>query len=569
MNARTRVAVVLVATAAAACSLAPGEDEPAVVEQLQTSTTVTPRALLDELFDRASVAEPPPTGARFSTFMHASHSPLGPDRAVNPRDDGERRSLFARCGVELANPCARDMNMDFVDGTRDDEVEIDRVDLPRGGVLTRFWTVVDPGAVTSREVRFYVDDDPTPLVLSFDGRANAALPFPFGDPDVPASRSVLGGVTENGIVTHAPIAFAHRLRITSKGRTASGRLYYQATYRRYDDAVPITPTPTSGAALAALREHARTLSARWSAPATYVDTSATWTGSGVVRAFSIEVPAEAREVDIDRARLVVTSDGHATPDVDVPLLDFFATSLAHDGRRAIVDHTSGFVSARNLAPIRFRGVPFVLESRWPLPFASGLRIEVRGLPGARVRAESSAGAPPSELRLHAFTARSSARTAEPRVDRVLDVAGSGVYAGTTIAVDNGTDRTWWGEGDEFVRADDELVLAGTGMEDFFGYGYSSSIRFESPLHSQPVASGRTPGVRAAPWAGFDTYDNSGLTIDHRAMVLDRIPFRSRLTFDWELLHTHWLRPFMEHEPPPGLVWNATYDVRVLHYVYVR
>lgn len=559
-----RRTVFALAASVVACSTGAGDDA-ASIEAAQTTASVTPSSLLDELFDRASVTRTKVPA--FTTFMHSSRAPMGPDAPLLPRDAAERARSFARCGIEIPNPCAGDFNMDFVPG-REGETEIDRVELPNGGVLGRFFTVVDPDAVAPRTIRFWVDDDPVPLSLTIPATSNAALPFPFGDPDVPAARSVLGAVTENGIVVRTPIAFRRTLRITNEGRPTSGRLYFQATYRRYDERVALVPMPTQGPALDALRDKARALSDRfWAAPSfgAAATNAVDLPGAGTVNALQVEVAPDAREWQIGRARLVVTVGGVTT--VDVPLLDFFATALARDGVRAVVDHEGGLVSARNLPPVRFRGVPFVLTSRWPIPFANGARIAVRDLPGTRLAVATSPETAPRTL--HATAVDVSARAAQPEVRRVLDLAGEGAYVGTTLAVDNGTDPTWWGEGDELVRADDTLVMAGTGMEDFFGYGYSSSMTFGGALHAQAVASNRRPGIKPAPWAGADTYDNTGVAVNTRAMIFDRVPFSRRLTFDWELLHTHYLRPFMQGEPPPHVRFDASWRLRVVHHWYAR
>lgn len=559
-----RRTVFALAASMIACSTG-GDDDVASSEAAQTTATVTPSSLLEELFDRASITRTKVPA--FTTFMHSSRAPMGPDAPLVPRDARERAAGFPRCGIEIPNPCAGDFNMDFVPG-REGESEIDRVELPNGGVLGRFFTVVDPDAAVARTIRFWVDDDPVPLTLAVPATSNATLPFPFGDPDVPAARSLLGAVTENGIVVRTPIAFRRTLRITNEGRPSSGRLYFQATYRRYEEPVALVPTPTHGPALDALATKVRDLSGRfWASPALgapALDATAL-AGAGTVTALQVQVPPEAREWLIARARLVVTVGGVTT--VDVPLLDFFATALARDGIRAVVDHEGGLVSARNLAPVRFRGVPFVLTSRWPIPFSNGARIAVLGLTGTRIAVATS---PETAARtLHAAAVDVTARAAQPEVRRVLDLAGEGVYVGTTLAVDNGTDPTWWGEGDELVRADDALVMAGTGMEDFFGYGYSSSMTFGGALHAQTVASNRRPGVKPAPWAGPDTYDNAGIAVNTRVMILDRVPFSRRLTFDWELLHTHYLRPFMEREPPPRVRFDTPYAIRVVHHWYAR
>ena len=64
-------------------------------------------------------------------------------------------------------------------------------------------------------------------------------------------------------------------------------------------------------------------------------------------------------------------------------------------------------------------------------------------------------------------------------------------------------------------------LFGTGTEDYFGYAWSSTERFEHAYHAQTATAGR----------GF-----SGLYSMNRFHVLDPIPFARALRFDFEIWH---------------------------------
>ena len=115
----------------------------------------------------------------------------------------------------------------------------------------------------------------------------------------------------------------------------------------------------------------------------------------------------------------------------------------------------------------------------------------------------------------------------------LTVEGKGVYVGDTLALFNkavlphpsGT-GTWWGEGDEKVFVDKEPFPSsfGTGTEDYYGYSWGVGGTFQAPFHSMPC--GEANG----------NYTKPGHTTNTRVRSLDKIPFKSHLQFDMELLH---------------------------------
>lgn len=80
-----------------------------------------------------------------------------------------------------------------------------------------------------------------------------------------------------------------------------------------------------------------------------------------------------------------------------------------------------------------------------------------------------------------------------------------------------------GEGDEKIYVDGESFPShfGTGTEDYFGYAWGSAAPFEAPFHAQPIGSANK---------------GSGHTTNTRVRMLDRIPFKSSLKVNMELMH---------------------------------
>jgi hypothetical protein len=113
--------------------------------------------------------------------------------------------------------------------------------------------------------------------------------------------------------------------------------------------------------------------------------------------------------------------------------------------------------------------------------------------------------------------------------------GRGVYIGTTSYLLNPSEvptpgGNWWGEGDEKVFVDDDLVpsIFGTGSEDYYNYSWSSPDIFDFPYCGQPRNDG--PG-------------NRGFVTNYRWQILDPIPFNQTIRFFMELF---------SHERTPGL-----------------
>jgi hypothetical protein len=113
--------------------------------------------------------------------------------------------------------------------------------------------------------------------------------------------------------------------------------------------------------------------------------------------------------------------------------------------------------------------------------------------------------------------------------------GKGVYVGTVSYLLNPNDvptpyGSWWGEGDEKIFVDDDVVpsVFGTGSEDYYNYSWSSPDIFYYPYCGQPRNDG--PG-------------NRGFVTNFRWHILDPLPFQKHIRFYMELY---------SHERTPGL-----------------
>jgi hypothetical protein len=113
--------------------------------------------------------------------------------------------------------------------------------------------------------------------------------------------------------------------------------------------------------------------------------------------------------------------------------------------------------------------------------------------------------------------------------------GKGLYVGTTSYLLNPNNvpspsGSWWGEGDEKIFIDDDIIPStfGTGSEDYYNYSWSVPDIFYFPYCGQPRNDG--PG-------------NRGFVTNFRWHILDPLPFTKNIRFYMEL---------KSHERTPGL-----------------
>ena len=177
---------------------------------------------------------------------------------------------------------------------------------------------------------------------------------------------------------------------------------------------------------------------------------------------------------------------------------------------------------------------------WPMPFKKDASVKIINYSSSDVSVEvGDIGISDWKWTDRTMYFNSSWRSENHMAtDKVVDwnylkVEGKGVYVGDTLALFNkallphprGT-GTWWGEGDEKIFVDKEPFPStiGTGTEDYYGYSWGVGGRFEAPFHAMPRGDAN------------GNYTKPGQTTNTRVRSLDRIPFKSHLQFDMELLH---------------------------------
>ena len=162
-------------------------------------------------------------------------------------------------------------------------------------------------------------------------------------------------------------------------------------------------------------------------------------------------------------------DGEATPSVETPVGDFFASGWG------------GYAQISSLAVCVNPGSAF--NSYWEMPFRKGFRItmENRGPKEETLyyQIDYALGDVPAEAAYFHAQFRRVNPLASKQVYTILDgVKGWGHYVGTYLAW--GVHNTgWWGEGEIkfYLDGDGEFpTIAGTGTEDYFNGSYDSSTR---------------------------------------------------------------------------------------------
>jgi Protein of unknown function (DUF2961) len=180
-------------------------------------------------------------------------------------------------------------------------------------------------------------------------------------------------------------------------------------------------------------------------------------------------------------------DGEATPSIEVPLGDFFAT--AHNARYRVdslmiaVNPSGGF------------------NSYWPMPFRKSARITMENqhpedISGFFYQITYALKPIPQDAAyLHAQWRRSMTTRAHPEHVLLEGVKGNGQYAGTFIAWEQ-LSNGWWGEGEMKFYIDGDTTyptVNGTGTEDYFGGAWAFNNETFSGLYSGYPFFGHEPG----------------------------------------------------------------------------
>jgi hypothetical protein len=298
-------------------------------------------------------------------------------------------------------------------------------------------------------------------------------------------------------------------------------------------------------------------------PLTVVPLDTTKSGAGTIDVLRFEPDAAPSVGDLKSARIRIWFDGRTDAHVDVPLGMFFGSGLGETTIRAV---------PWTMEPGRY-------ESRFPMPYWEGFRIEVTGLAGAL----SLHLAPPRLPRAGhgSFEAifRASTPTA-PGADFVYaDVTGAGKIVGTVLTVEplSATDKQWW-EGDLRSSVDDVGTpsILGTGHEDDYLGGWSNEFLerpFTQPMQGCPktvlldVVAGTQynadatmyrlyPGITFLRRARHTTEHGSGNAkqADYASVTFLYRQARSRLAKTDELL-----APAEGSDPPGGILVSSHFD----------
>jgi hypothetical protein len=199
-------------------------------------------------------------------------------------------------------------------------------------------------------------------------------------------------------------------------------------------------------------------------------------------------------------------DGEAGPSVEAPVGDFFGQGWDESYPFSVLPLAAGPREGR------------AMVSYFPMPFASGARIEIENDSAQKVDAfyyyvdyQEMASLPADLGRFHAFYnhALSEAspegenewsvlgpqgkNTTGDRNYLIADIEGKGHYVGVNYYVDCPSPM-WYGEGDDMFFIDGERwpsSLHGTGTEDYFNTSWSPNVLFQHPYFGYARVNGGT------------------------------------------------------------------------------
>ena len=194
-------------------------------------------------------------------------------------------------------------------------------------------------------------------------------------------------------------------------------------------------------------------------------------------------------------------DGEQSPSVEVPIGDFFGTGLQYK------HYVTPFVGMSSGG----------YYSYFPMPFASGARIEIVNETGEEINSfyyhidyqKLTAPPDPSVARFHASWHR-EIRTSPDRYYTILEAEGEGHLVGVNLSMQSYDGGLSFLEGDEMIYVDGEKEpsIKGTGTEDYFNSGwYFNQGEFAAPYHGLIIKD-----------------DSLGRIAAYRFHVLDVIPF---------------------------------------------
>lgn len=490
---------------------------------------VTTETLFAEMIDMAGLTyfpEPSYKTVQFSSFDHRSTLPGGPDWFAN--SDG-----FGGEPIPNFEEVIREPGEDGVG-------EYLIADVQGPGAIVRLWT-----AAINGQIKLFLDDLMEPL---YDGPAQDFFQKTYDSfPEVEnLEKELMEKTVYQRDASYAPIPFAERMRLIWIGNLKEIH-FYQVGVRLYSPDTPIQSfTPQD---LAAYRSSINKVINALSDPdenlepvskESPVEFTATLQPAEEKEILSLEGPKAIEKLtlrlkaqDTDRALrqtvLHIICDDHPWGQVQSPVGDLFGAAPGINPYQSLpfTVRPDGTMICRFVIPFR-TNVKILLSNQGN----QDIEIEGTALPMAYTWDEERSLYFRARWRVdHNMIASNRAVQDLP----FIDVHGRGLYVGTVSYLLNPNDvptpyGSWWGEGDEKVFVDDDVVpsVFGTGSEDYYNYSWSSPDIFYFPFCGQPRNDG--PG-------------NRGFVTNFRWHILDPLPFQTHIRFTMELY---------SHERTPGL-----------------
>lgn len=490
---------------------------------------VTTGSLYREMVDMVGLAEFPEPAyetVQFSSYDRRSDLPGGPDWFAN--SDGFGGEPIPGFQEVLQEPGSDSIGKYLM------------ADVEGPGALVRLWTAAIDGTV-----QLWLDGGSEPV---YSGAADDFFRRPLDA--FPQSEHLNRDNLERTLyqrdAVYAPMPFARRLRLEWTGNVANIHFYqlevrkYAAgtrvatftaedldTYKEAIDAVTAFLADPDLASSQVYSRESRAI-ATTLAPGAGEDVL-TLEGSSAIQRLELKLAAADVDLALRQTLLNIYFDESPQGQVQSPLGDFFG-------------------AAPGVNP--YQSLPFTVQPdgtmicRFAMPYQRSARIRIENFGTQDITVTGSAGVIGYEWHDH----RSMHFRARWRVDHdliadpeavqdlpFLVARGKGVYVGTTSFLLNPNPiptpwGNWWGEGDEKVFVDDDVLpsLFGTGSEDYYNYSWSSPDIFAFPYCGQPRNDG--PG-------------NRGFITNYRWHILDPLPFARNIGFYMELF---------SHERTPGM-----------------
>lgn len=342
-------------------------------------------------------------------------------------------------------------------------------DLKGPGCVYRIWTPTP-------------SDDP--IEFYFDGETAPRLRLPFRklfDGTQAPFVAPVSGFGGGGFWTYLPLPYQRSLKVVVR---APRFQFYQINYATYPEGQAVTtftadmPAPdrqameqVKGLFAASYRERAPYLAPPGTQVKTHSYRGTLQAGKKVVlyagrkggRVVGLRISPASALAGKDRG-LVLRAywDGDSAPAIQVPAGDFFGFSWGEPAARSLLVGTDGDTCYAN----------------FPMPFDRSARLELvsersSGEP-VQISAEVDiADQPrqPDEGRFYALWRRENpTRSGQPYT--IVETAGRGHLVGVALQAQGMVSgNTYFFEGDDQATIDGELVVHGTGSEDFFNGGW--------------------------------------------------------------------------------------------------